>query len=256
MKNYGFLPPVQDERDYIFGAVNQLGGIPLVPDGQWDSFLPVDEVQNMNGIEPYACVSFTINNCIEILQRQEFEQTENYSDRFLATISGTAAKMGNDPKTVGQRFKDNGCPKEYEWPFDSTIDTFEKFYAFIPRALYDLALQFKDKFTFGYEWVGTTQQSMMDALQYSPLGVSVYAWVQDAGFYIRPQGASSTHFTVIYGYKRNEYWKCFDSYDNTHKKLRWDFGFEFAQRYTLHAKSSDPTMWEWFLSRLKSILGL
>ena len=256
-QKYGFIPPVKVPEDYTFGAANELGGIPLVPDGQWDSFLPVDEVQNLNEIEPYACVSFTINNCAEILQKQEFEQVENYSDKFLAAASGTGTRLGNDPKTVGQTFRDNGCPKEYEYPFDSTVTTFDKFYTVIPQAIYRLALLFKDRFDFGYEWVGADQQSMMAALPYSPLGVAVHAWTMDAdGFYIRPKGAISTHFTVIYGYKRNEYWKCFDSYSNTHKKLRWDFGFEFAQRYTLHARASNPDMWTWFLAKLKAILGL
>ena len=252
---YGYIEPVIVPEDYTFGATNQLGGVPLVPDGQWDSYLPEAEIQNLNAIEPYACVSFTINNCAEILQRKEFEQVENYSDRFLAKASKTDERMGNDPKTVAQTFRDKGCPKEYEWPF--TAKTFAEFYVEIPKAVYDLALLFKDKFSFGYEWVGTDQQSMMDALTLSPLGVAVYAWTQDSeGFYIRPQGARSTHFTVVYGYKRNEYWKVLDSYSNTRKRLRWDFGFEFVQRYTLHAKFSSPTMWEWFLKKLKEILGL
>ena len=40
---------------------------------------------------------------------------------------------------------------------------------------------------FNHDWVATTTQALWDALQYSPLGISVYAWVNDKdGLYYKP----------------------------------------------------------------------
>lgn len=94
--------------------------------------------------------------------------------------------------------------------------------------------------------------SLKDALRYSPIGISVYAWVQNAdSTYIKPQGAQDNHWCVLYGYEDGKSWHVFDSYDNTHKKLAWDFGFEMAKRYSI--KRRDPQA---ELSRLQKILQL
>lgn len=257
MTNHGLILEAPRPEDFIFGD-GALGDAPIMPDGQWDGWIPLqDEIQNLNGIEPYACASFGTLNCIETLIRQEFGTTENYSDRFLATATGTAAQKGNSPQTIANFLKSKGCVEEKDYPFNGTIDTFEKFYASIPQRLYTLALQFPAEFDFGYSYVPSDYDSLMRALTFSPLGFSVTAWHQDSdGLYYRPAGFTDGHWVECYGYVRNNYWKIYDSYDQTHKKVKWDSLPMQACRYTLHRQIVNETAWKRFLKLIREILGL
>jgi len=254
MTRYGLILETPTRTDYVFGGKVRLAGEVLQPDGQWDAHVPESEVQNLNGIEPYACVSFGTNNAIEVLEHRLFGHTNNYSDRFLATVSGTNWQKGNTPNFVINTLRKKGCPPESAWPFSESITTWDAFYAAIPQPVYSRAVELIAQYDIGHEWVSGDQQSMMDALQFSPLGVSVFGWQADSeGYYVRPLGAASNHWCICYGYERNRYWKIFDSYDNTHKKLRWDFGFEMVKRYTLHRQVIDETAWGQFKKLIFSL---
>lgn len=255
MTNYGLQIVEPTSEDYMFGGVAQLGGEVLVPDGQWDEWVPQDETQNL-ATEPLACVSFATLNCIEILERQEYGKTDNWSDRFLAYISGTN-QNGNNPNTVSETLRKKGVVPEEYWAYTQEDNTWDKFYASPPSNLYTKALEFIAEYSYGHEWVNTDQQSMIDALMYSPLGVAGFAWAQDTdGFYITPEGTQPCHYFVVYGYDRNNYWKVFDSYTNTHKKLRWDYKFSMIKKYTLHRQVVNESAWQKFLSLMKQILGI
>lgn len=256
--NYGLQFDGIKPEDFVLGARNELGGKILAPDGQWDSFTPDGEVQNKNGVEPLACVSFTTLNCVEILERKEYGASSNWSDRFLASISGTKEKKGNSPQTVAETLRKRGCVPENDYPFD--VNTYEDFYKTVPQRLYTLALAFQAEYVLGHEYVPSNYDSLMEALKYSPLGFSVYAWVKDSdGLYYRPQGMSDGHFTVCYGYERNKYWKIFDSYadDGTvFKKVKWNSLPMQAKRYTLHRQVVIKSWFDKFIAQLRAILGL
>lgn len=70
-KKYGLkINKRKDPRAYKFGG----GHVPmevLQPDGNWQDFLPVKEFQNLNQVEPYACVPFTLLNCIETVLKHQ-----------------------------------------------------------------------------------------------------------------------------------------------------------------------------------------
>ncbi len=70
MRNYGYIPDIDKEEDYVFGG-GQVSGEIINPSGNWKPYLPVKELQNLNNIEVFACVSFTILNCIEILLKKQ-----------------------------------------------------------------------------------------------------------------------------------------------------------------------------------------
>jgi len=261
--NHGLIIEPPTETDYIFGG-GKLGDLPLNPSGDWSDYLPPNEIQNLNGIEPYACVSFATLNCVEILERKLYGATRNWADRFLATMSGTKERQGNSPQQVSETLKSKGCPQERHWTFDETINTYEKFYADIPENIKTLALEFKAEYSFGHEYVPSNAQALMEALKYSPVALSVYAWVKDEnGLYYRPQGTSDTHLTVCYGYEEGKCWKIYDSYlDNggCRKKLRWDALPQQAKRFTLNrqiAKTPEAeTAWTRFVRLLREILGI
>ena len=253
--NYGLRLDTIQEQDFVLGATNQLGGTPLMPDGQWDNYIPVKESQGLNNIETMACTSFGTLNCIEVLERFEYGTNSNYSDRFLAKISGTN-KSGNSPQTVAETLRKKGTVKQEYWDFDFNIKTFADFYKEIPQKLYTLALEFCLEYSFGHEYVNSNYDSLMKALTYSPLGFSTYAWIKKEDIYYRPQGMSDNHWVMCYGYKRNYYWKVFDSYDNSHKKIRWDCLPMQAKRYTLHRQVVIESFWQKFIKFLHEYLKL
>jgi|CXWL01.1.fsa_nt_gi hypothetical protein len=259
MNNHGLQIEDPKPEDYVFGG-NQLGDSPIQPDANWSGYLPDVEIQNLNGIEPSACVTFATLNIVEILERKLYGGTNNWSDRFLATISGTKERKGNSPNNVAYVLKDKGCVEERDLPFDSSITTYDSFYALIKESLHTLALQFKAEFAFGYEYVKPNHDDLMDALKYSPLGFSVYAWIQDEnGLYYRPSGASDGHYTVCIGYVRNNYWIIFDSYapnGSAIKHVKWDSLPLVAYRYTLLRQVASESAWDRFIKLLRSILGV
>ena len=255
MRNYGYLPEkIEIGKDYVFGGFSSIGGEILQPDGKWDAFLPQEEDQNLNGVEPFACVSFTTLNCVEIIERRMYGRTENFSDRFLATISGTKAIGGNSPQTVAEALRKKGCVRETELPFSSDINTYDEFYGGVTNELQSKAMEFPAEFEFLHEYVAPSPAQIKEALKKSPLGVSVHAWLKDdKGLYYKPQGAQDNHFTVLFSYEEGHYWRIFDSYDNNIKFLRWDYPFGVAKRYSLKRQVVNETAWQRFITWLRSL---
>ena len=210
MKNYGFKLDTPSEKDYVFGSF--LPYEELQPNGDWTPFLPKAEYQNTNDFEPYCCVTETILNCVEILIKQQYGEEVNYSDRFLASISGTK-NGGNTPRTVADFLRILGVVPEDVYPFKA--ETFDEFYQPIPEELKTLAKEFVDNWEFKYESVPTNM--IETALKSSPLGVSVYAWVDKDGVFYNPN-QQDNHFTTLY--KIDDHQHFFDSYANDGSPLK------------------------------------
>lgn len=221
MRNYGLKLDVPKPEDYVFGA--SLPFTVLEPDGDWTNFLPTKEIQNLNGIEPYACVTFTILNCIEILIKKQYNEDVNYSDRFLATVSGTK-EGGNSPQVVCEFLRKIGVVPEDQWPFNENIQSFEDFYAPLPPKLYELAKEFNAKWDFKHEFVPNAPTIISKALQCSPLLISVPAWFKDdsTGLFFRPDGMSDNHATTLVYERLGAFRRVFDSYgDPFLKDMDW-----------------------------------
>ena len=260
MINHGFiLSEIVENDHYMLGGYGSLGGTPLNPSRDWRNVVPsINEVQNLNGIEPQACTTFGTLNAVETLYKFIYGKEINYSDRWLAKKSGTIPTAGNNCHVVAETLRKKGDVIESEWPFDSTIKTPALFYAEPPTKLDIEALIFDEEFDFGHEWVPTTAKSLYDALQLSPLGFSVFAWVQDEnGLYYKPQGQSDCHWVCLVYAEWEKYWLVLDSYmDNgeLYKKVRWDALPQQAKRYTLSRQVVNETAWTKFLNLIKSIL--
>lgn len=256
--NRGLLKVAPTSTDLKKGSKRRLGGGPLT-DGHWAKWLPVPKDQQPTlGVEPNDCVSHGTLKAVEILQNFLFSQKNDYSERFLAKMTGTDVLNGNDPNTVAQFLKNKGCALEADWP-QSTATSFQGFYANIPQSIQTLALDFVDEFAFGHEWVtDTSQSSLMEALKFSPLGVGVYAWQpgNETGFYVNPMDLPAEHYVTLYDYEANYYWLVYDSYVQEIKKLAWNFPFEMVKRYTLQREIVDERWFVVFLKQIRSILGL
>src|SRR3990167_2500845 len=219
------------------------------PSGDWSDYLPVRERQNLNGIETYACVTFTTLSCIEILIRQQYGLERNYSDRFLAMVSGTK-EGGNTPNTVAEFLRKVGVVGEEVWPFSPDINTFENFYGPIPPKLYELAKEFNDEWDFKHENVPSDNEAIAKALKCSPLGLSVAAWSQRDGMYFQPQGMPDNHFTTLITVRPNGYKRVFDSYadgegDPFLKDYEWNTTHMAIKRFYIKkkARANPETVW-------------
>ena len=212
-KNYGLIIDERKPEDWIMGGTGNLKGVVLQENGQWDEFLPLFEAQ-YNPVETYACASFGTLNAIEILLKRMFGADENYSDRFLAKVSGTDPKTGNSPQTVAEYLRKIGVPLQSKWDFTSDIDTSEKFYAPIPAKLFDYAKEdFSNKFILKHQYVNGNPEDIKAALRYSPVAMSVTAWYEENGVFV--QRGTDNHWVVCYGYDdTKQAYKVFDSYNS------------------------------------------
>ncbi len=239
MKNFGFINDRHDDpKAWNFGAATVEV---LQPDGQWDMFLPPDEFQNHGYFEPYACATFGTFNCIETLLRRRYAQVEDYSDRFTAKATGTDIKHGNSPHYVAEWIRTQGAVFEKDYPYGG--QTFDDFY----QALPSIKDKFTPEFSLNHEYISVAE--MKQALQSSPLGVSVCAWYMDEDGYYFKAGADN-HWCMVYGYVDGQYWKVFDSYDNSHKKVKWGTEFEVIKRFHIERTLQSQAQ----LTYLKQIL--
>lgn len=240
MRNYGLkLNTQKDPRGYVLGG----GNVPfevLQPDGDWQNFLPQKEAQNLNGVEPYACVSYTILNCVEMLIKRKYGLDRNYSDRFLAFVSGTPERMGNDPHDVCEFLRKLGVVPEELWPFDAK--TFDEYYKPIPQELYDIAKEFTEEWEFLHEYVPETHAEISKALTSSPLLISVPAWFKNEdGLYYRPNYMMPDNHATTLVYERvGEFRRVFDTYDNPFlKDVAWHCVPMIIKRFYI-AKKDKP----------------
>ena len=186
----------EKEKDYIAGdspitLIKQV----LQPNGQWDDFLPPDEYQRQYDFDSMSCVSFSLNNVLEILYKRLFAAQPNFSDRFLAKMSGTT-KYGNSLWNVVETARKKGEINEINWPWTPFIDTFEEYFASIPQGIINLGLGWALKNQINYEWADVTdKEKIMEALKYSPCQVTVGFNVVDENGYYFDNRKNKIHLT-------------------------------------------------------------
>lgn len=231
--NYGLIKEELKETDYIFGA-SPLNKKILQPNGDWSEYLPAPERQSGRNIETMACVSFSLLNVIETLFKRKYGLDKNFSDRFLAKMSGTG-RNGNLQSTVIDTARKSGLVNEEDYPSDFDTFNFSKYYEPIPEDVVAKARLFLNEYEIGYEAVTPTISAMREALKYSPLWVAGYAWYYSNGYY-RSIG-SPNHCFVLYNIDQvYAYKKALDSYEPWLKKLSPDFTIYYPKVVTLNKK--------------------
>ncbi|MCH8331365.1 MAG: hypothetical protein IH946_08280, partial [Bacteroidetes bacterium] len=142
---------------------------------------------------------------------------------------------GNTPNKVAQALRKKGAVLEASYPFTRDIRSWEEWAKPLTSSLLKEAEKWG--YVIKHEWVDTDPKSLMRGLQRSPLGISVYAWRMEGNRYIKPIQARDNHFTLLVGYKENEYWLIYDSYPESDgvffKKLAWDYNFGLAKSYSV-----------------------
>ena len=256
IKNHGFIAPESIEpEEYILGGT-EVSEEPIMPGGQWNDFLVVKEIQLQYGIETFNCTGYGTTSAIEMLMNKVFGFEPNFSDRYTGTMAGTFPPGNTPHKVIENIRKVAGLIDEELMPFDKELKSVEEYYDNgLADKHWSKGLGWLKKYTIKHKWVfrgGTNNQERLKrALTISPLGVSVLAWQERNGLYYKEEGQQDTHWTVLYGYVEGKYWKIFDSYDNTHKKLEWNYPFGYAKLYVIKKNDLKRNWWDYLLSLIK-----
>jgi hypothetical protein len=135
--------------------------------GDWRPYLVKEEHQYSDNTDTMACVSFSCNNDLEIQTKFLTSQEVNYSDRFLAKLSGTTHD-GNYLDKVAETARKIGLVKEEEWPAPGNY-TWDQYYAPIPQDVINRAV----KLDIAYESVPVNADSLRYHLKQAPLQITI-----------------------------------------------------------------------------------
>ena len=253
---YGLIIPTPQKEDYILGGLTNLPKIVLQKDGQWDSFLPIPELQAL-GTETMACTVFGTLSAGEMIVKRKYTNEKNFSDRWLAWAAGIT-RNGADPHATAEYLRKGGTPLQERWDYTPDINTWEKFYETPPAKLLDYAKEdFLNVYSFGHEYVPADINLIKEALTYSPLGVSVYAWVENGdGIFYKPAGTRDNHWCVACGWAERDgkfLLKIFDSYDNTQKI--YDGMPMIIKRFHLEERGLTPKKLTWWALVMRFFSG-
>lgn len=142
------------------------------PDGDWTKWLPEGEKQ-FGKVDSMACVSFSLINCIETQEYFLTGKKVNYSDRWLAKISGTT-KQGNYLISVADAVNQYGLVREESWPKPDNY-TWEEFYADPEptkrKELFADGQKWLKTHKFEYEWLTTNRDVILKHLKQCPLQI-------------------------------------------------------------------------------------
>ena len=195
--------------------------------------------------------------------KRKFNTVANYSERYTGILTETTPE-GNSVQNVCEIIrKASGLLSEERLPFDESIQSWEQYYSPKPMAGELLAegKKWLEEWVLKHEWVfypwtppEEKPKLLMQVLRYSPIGISVAAWPKpdEAGFYHK-QGQDN-HFTMLNGYEEGKFWKIWDSYDATKKKLAFDYDFGFAKRFYIERKSPELNPCQRYLAAFRGYI--
>ena len=176
-KNYGipddFGPGVNDYKAGLVGGV--LPYEVRLESGNYEPWLPPGEWQKSDNGDSMSCVTFGSLNSIETEELRQTGKQVNYSDRWIAKMSGTT-RRGNYLNKVLDAVREFGLVKEesYSAPVQYNWD---EYHAEIPEPLLSQlkveGQEWLKKWEVNYEWVDTDKASLMRHIKHGPLIVVV-----------------------------------------------------------------------------------
>lgn len=165
-ENHGFIPQEISDKDWEYVAGDETKKT-------WD--LPENETQHSVYMDTMACVTFASMNAYETLMNATLETNPhkdwliekgyvvngklNFSDRFIAVLSGTT-RQGNTGQKVLQTIRENGLIPESMHPYPRTQRTpvfdWDDYYnpELITQEMKDLGQEFLSRFEtqYFYTW--------------------------------------------------------------------------------------------------------
>lgn len=192
-KSSGLIVSTPLEKDFMYGTESSLAGVDVLPSGDWTPYLPQGEEQFGVGFDSMSCTSFSYTNAVEtylnylILGKKLTTGTMkwlsdegyigpdgkvNFSDRFLAIMSGTTQK-GNQLNKVAETARTVGLIPNSMLPFGGT--TWQEFMNpdVITKEMTDKATEFLTHFKLSYEWVFFNDDLALSNVERSKLQASL-----------------------------------------------------------------------------------
>jgi hypothetical protein len=261
LPNQGFVKPVIDRTQYKKGDGRLGAGEILMPGGHgWVDFLPQLERQN-EFFETMHCGIFNTLNPIEAIAKKKWNEDWDKSERYTGVVGGCTPN-GSSPHNIAESIRKFGIIKQESLPWTSNLNSFYEYSSPRPMQLKYIneGKEWLRKYSFGHDWVIasggvvsqtaravgmyfnliSTPNALIDALQYSPLGISVVAWrIGQDGLAYKNRYEVDNHWTVLADFDWGKYWLVRDSYRNEWIKLRWDYPISFAKRYSLEKTNAD-----------------
>lgn len=168
-------------EDWVAGSVGALSFEERNPSGDWRPYLPTREKQKGKE-DSMSCVSFSALSSIEMQEKFLTGKENNYSDRWIAKMSGTTAE-GNYLWKVGDAVRNLGLVAETSYPAPSNY-TFAQYHAEIPVAkkaeLLAEGLVWKQKWDVKTEFINTSiglwstaKDDLMKHLKHAPIQIVI-----------------------------------------------------------------------------------
>lgn len=239
MKDYGLVAPKLESQHYFFNTGRSLGKMIIRPDGNWEQFLPTYEPQFNEFYDTYGCTVWGTQNALETIYKQQKGEEINFSERFTYILAGITPP-GADPHYVAETIRKQGLIEDKDLPF---VSTYNEFLTPTPmtKELLEKGKKWLTQWEMGHEWVFMLENNaqrrltlMKEALLYSPLCVSVTAWIKEGDYYI-DQGIPNNHWCEVYKIDDKGIY-VFDSYDQAKKVLSLKHNILWCKRYTLITK--------------------
>lgn len=240
----GYIQVEKKPTDYQFGF-NPSNKTILRADSDWSGYYPEYERQSNRNFDTMGCVSFSFLNCLEMILKVQYGIDTNRSDRFTVKASGTSDK-GNSMENVYQSVRKLfGSVEESDYPF-SDLMTRAEYFKTLTKELLDKGKVFVGDWEITVEDVSNNLNVMKEALKYSPLWVSGYAWINQGGLY-RSYGRANHCFTV--GKIGAGFIEALDQYNPFVKNLAPDFQFGDIKMLIVNRR---PSVRDQILKNLKS----
>ena len=166
-KNFGVLEG-QRSTDWAGGT------IPYEvrnPSGDWESHLPLEEWQLIDGVDLMACVTFAELSSCETQVKQQTGQQINFSDRFTATMSGTT-QQGNWLWKVGDSIRKDGLVLESDWPVVRPLQ-WTTYYTPPTIEVVNKGKVSLEQYSTNYEFIDFTKESLIYHLKHAPIIVII-----------------------------------------------------------------------------------
>lgn len=178
--NHGVLLGKRPE-DWVAGSIGSLPYEVRLPSGDWRPYLVTKEYQKAKE-DSMSCVSFSAITCIEMQEKFLTGKESNYSDRWIAKMSGTT-KEGNYLYKVGDAIRNLGLVKETSYPAPANF-TFAQYHAEIPEVKKQELLaegqEWKEKWDVKTEFINnsigiwyTAKEDLMKHLKQAPIQIVI-----------------------------------------------------------------------------------
>lgn len=262
---YGFVRGTVEDEDYVFGS-SQIDREVLQPDGQWDGFLPEYEPQFNRNFDTYGCTIFGTLNALEILMLHRFGVRADYSERYIYNLV-PVRPPGGSPQSVAECIRKSGLINQELLPMTDTLDEYSTPVP-VGQEYLDLGRKWLDAYDLAHDYLWRSapdkrkrDEILKEALRYSPVGVSVSAWMPLADGTYEDGGRPNNHWCVCVGYDTDgplTYFHVFDSYDHEVKRLSAFHAIEMAKSYyvtpaKIQSKDEKKSLWKAFLAWIKGV---